>query len=102
MSNRETHHHELRVQTANQRDDLRRAHQRQADAAVAVRRRFRQPRGHVCSLGDGLKRSREHLADEALGGPMRAVRESSSVASDFAEGEQVKVFANDAAAYHAA
>ena len=102
MSNRENHHNELRVHIANQLDDFWRARQRQGDAGVVVRPRFRQPRGHVCSLGDGLKRPTEHLADEALGGLMRALGEPSSVASNLAEGEQVKAFLNDAEAYHAA
>ena len=98
MSNRENHHNELRVPTANQLGDFWAARQRQGDLGA----RFRQPRGHVCSLGDGLKRPKAYLADEALGVLMRALGEPSSVASNFAEGEQVEASHNDAEAYHAA
>ena len=102
MSNRENHHDELRVPIDIQLDDFWPASQRQGEAGVVVRPRFPQPRGHVCSLRDGLKKPIEHLADEALGVLMRALGEPSSVASNFAEGEQVEASLNDAEAYHAA
>ena len=102
MSNPTNHHNELRVPIANQLDDFWPARQRQCNADVVVRPRLRQPRGHVCSLGDGLKRPTEHLADEALGVLMRALGEPSSVASNFAESEQVKLLSRDAFGYHAA
>ena len=76
MSNREDHHDELNIHHIEiQPHGFWGARQHQGHADVVLRPKFRQPRGHVCSLGDGLKRLIQRLHDEPLGVVMRALGE---------------------------
>ena len=97
----ESHDDELRIHRGLYRDDIWAAHTRQMYRVASLLTSVRLPRCHVYLAGDGDIVLTQRCGDEVLSAYIYILQPLFSVAPNFAQCDEVKVFIRYGFAYHA-